>query len=159
MILASEIGVAGEILKLYYDIADCNGTGKFFDFEMKMCHTGLTELTDNFEDNYDGNTPVVVVPTGTLNFPNRNDYWFDMPGFTSFEYNGTDNLIIELRFSGSNNRKYYTWYDDITGRNLLGRSYDATAGSVSDMLLRVKIWITYGAIESSSLGNIKAVFK
>jgi hypothetical protein len=159
LILASEIGIADTIAKLYYDIATCTGSGSFYDFEMKMCHTSLTELTPNFEDNYDGNIPVVVVTTRTLTFPDLNDYWFDVPGFTSFEYNGTDNLIIELRFNGTSGHKYYTWYGEETGRNLLGTSYEAVTGSVSDRLLRVRMWVTNSAVESASLGRVKAVFK
>ena len=144
---------------MYYDVAIATGAGDFYNFEMKMCHTSLTELTNNFADNYDGNTPVVVRPVGMVSFPDQGDYWYGIPGFTSFDYNGTDNLIIELHFNGTSGASYHTWYGEETNRNLLGTSYNATTGSLGTILLRTKIWITYGIIESASLGKVKAVFK
>jgi len=133
--LASEINKTGTIaqaglFKNYY--AAYYNT--FNNTSVKLCHTTVTTLTTNYSSNYGGNTPIWVyhgdLPRG---MPQRGTY--DTLDFTTyFNYNGTDNLIVEVLWSGrtaavgipsytSNGSGYRRCYGiDTAAANASGRS-------------------------------------
>ena len=160
MVLASEINLAGELTEGAYDVTDGPySNGLFWNFEMRLCHTSLDELTENFSDNYAGNTPIMVADDDPLNIT-TGDGWWAVPDFTPFDYNGSDNLIIEIRWQDDNEVSVYMWhFDSGSDRFLLAKGYDAETGSVATKINRFRLTVDITAIESSSLGQIKAVFK
>ncbi|MCP4231835.1 MAG: hypothetical protein GY771_17030 [bacterium] len=160
MVLASEINLTGEITEVAYDVTDGPYTdGLFWNFEMRLCHTPLDELTDNFDDNYSGNTPVLVADDDPLNIT-TGDGWWAVPDFTPFDYNGSDNLIIEIRWQDDNEVSVYMWFFDAgTNRFLLAKGYDAETGSVSSKMNRFRLAINTSGLESASLGRIKTTFR
>ncbi len=124
-----------------------------------LCHTSLSALTDSFATNYDGNTPVVVKSADPLTI-NPSVGWYSIPGITAFDYNGTDNLIVEVRWTGSDSVSYDAHFANrAVNRNLFSGESTATTGTVAAMNVRLKIKITNVAIENSSLGELKAIFK
>lgn len=78
----------------------CSGSfkGTYNNVDWHLCHTSLTQLSKNFNDNYDGNTPLCVysVPSHTFN----SNPWERFPFDTAFVYDGTRNLIVESRYKG-----------------------------------------------------------
>ncbi len=126
---------------------------------MRLCHTPLSELTENFNDNYSGNTPELVAQADPLNIT-CDDGWWSVPGFSSFEYNGTDNLIIEIRWQDDNEVSVYMWcFDSGADRFLLAKGYEAGTGSVATKMNRFKLTIENSVIETASLGKIKTIYK
>ncbi len=138
--LASEINKAGSIAQIglfknYY----ASYYNTFQNASVKLCHTGVTSLTTNWNNNYDGHTPVWVwhgdLPRGCASA----GVYDTLDLTTNFSYNGTDNLIVEVLWSGrtaavgvpsytasgSGNRRAYNYQD--TTSNPLGA--DATANS------------------------------
>ncbi len=83
---------------------DAFSEGLFFNNEIVLCHTTVSELTTSFAANYAGNDPYSVFLLDTLAIdwtaPGWNGLVFDRP----FDYNGTDNLIIEFRYLGENGK-------------------------------------------------------
>jgi hypothetical protein len=135
---------ATSITDIAYDIESVlgSGDGQFFGFEMKLCHTSLSELGTNFESNYDGNTAIIVATGAPLTIPNTSDFWYSVPDMTSFSYNGTDNLIIETRWSSSNGVSYdcYCAHGSVN-RNVSTGEYNGTVGVVADYIIRKKITV------------------
>jgi hypothetical protein len=99
--LASEINKAGSIAQLglfknfyagYYNT--------FQNTSVKLCHTTITTLTTSFTGNYTGNTPVWVYH-GNLSRGMPTAGLYDTLDLTTyFAYNGTQNLIVEVLWSG-----------------------------------------------------------
>ncbi len=143
MVLASDMDGATTIIKLAYEIYSVIGTGdgEFNDFEVLLCHTSLDSLTDTFDDNYDGNTPTSVISVDPLTVPNAEGVWYELPAL-SFAYNGTDNLIIETRWSSSNDISFDCYCGHGTGnRNLQAGEIDAVIGMESDHIVRKKLTV------------------
>jgi hypothetical protein len=73
-----------------------------YDFELLMCHCPLSSLSTTFDENYGWGTPSVLVEQDTLHI----DWQSSAPGWngfdldTNFDYNGTDNLVVEFRYMG-----------------------------------------------------------
>ncbi len=160
MVLASEINAAGDITDVAYDVTGGPySNGLFWKFEMRLCHTSFDELTDNFNDNYTGNTPVLVAEANPLNIT-TDDGWWSVPELSSFEYNGSDNLIIEIRWWEDNNVSVYMWcFDSGADRFLLAKGYDAVSGSVATKMNRFRLTVDSSGIEGASLSRIKAMYK
>jgi hypothetical protein len=160
LILASDINRSGDITEVAYDVT--NGpysNGYFYNFEMRLCHTSLDELTENFNNNYAGNTPIMVADDDPLNIT-TDDGWWAVPDFTPFYYNGADNLIIEIRWQDDNEVSVVMWhFDSGTDRFLLAKVYNAVTGTTSTKMNRFRLTVGSSAIESSSLGRIKSAFK
>ncbi|MCP4230183.1 MAG: hypothetical protein GY771_08540 [bacterium] len=135
---------AATITGIAYDIESVLGSddGEFASFEMRLCHTSLSELTDNFDANYDGNTALIVATANPLVIPNDSDFWYSIPNMSSFSYNGTDNLIIETKWASSNGISFdcYCSFDTVM-RNLQIADYDGTTGDLSNHIIRKKLTV------------------
>ena len=79
-------------------LAATTNQGWFADFHILACHTGRDVLTDTFAVNYDGNDPVPVLVCDTLDIAVSLDEWEEFVFDTPFEYNGTDNLLLEFHW-------------------------------------------------------------
>ena len=105
LILASELSalgvVPGDIKKLSFDVSTANGVA-LQGFEIKMGHTTQSAMTSSFVT---GLTSVYSV-TSYTETTGWNEHVFQTP----FNWNGTDNLVIEVCFNNSsytNNAQVY----------------------------------------------------
>jgi len=65
--------------------------------EIRMGHTTLTQFNRNFDQNL-GKTPSVLF-NGPLTWTLTGNTWCDVGLTGVFDYNGTDNLIVEVRYT------------------------------------------------------------
>jgi hypothetical protein len=97
--LASEINGAGKITTLRLQRAAVATTVTCPNTTIKLGHTNATALSATFANNAETgqgslstvlNNATLTIPAGTANT------WFDIPLATPFEYNGKDNLVVEI---------------------------------------------------------------
>lgn len=81
---------------MYHD----SGGGTFSNVEILFCHTDRTSLSTTFADNYAGNAPVQVFSSPSLSLNATPVGWHRLLFDQTFAYNGTDNLLIEIRWNG-----------------------------------------------------------
>jgi hypothetical protein len=115
--------------------------GIFLNGRVYACHTTVTELDSVYETNYDGNTPSAVMTQDTLFLRWKNGDWqgfgFDRP----FDYNGTDNLILEFRWQGDNDSSVYDLgYYTSGNRAMDARSSTAERGTPRNYMPRFRIF-------------------
>lgn len=117
--------------------------GSFYDSYVIACHTGFAELTDNFEINYDGNTPEMTLSLSTHDLSWNYKEW-NAVGFDSgFDYNGADNLLLEFSFIGNDGNSLYNrgWYPEGGNRVLDGYPGSET-GELRPYMNALRIYYT-----------------
>ncbi|MBS3789638.1 MAG: DNRLRE domain-containing protein, partial [Candidatus Thermoplasmatota archaeon] len=118
----------------FYRTTTTTGEATFPDLTFNLAHTTLESLTDTYEDNYYGDlTEVLNVPSFTF----ESGYgWVDIDIDNTFNYNGQDNLLLEIEWNG-----------DADGDNIyLGTISD---GSLGERRL-------YSDVEGSETGDTSA---
>lgn len=116
-----------------------------------MSHA-VTELDSAYETNYDGNKPTEVMARDTLYLRWKNGAWqsfgFDAP----FNYNGTDNLILEFRWQGDNDSSVYNLgYYTSGNRAVDAKSSTAEFGTPRNYMPRFRIFYsTTGVTEGTA---------
>ncbi|MCX8173570.1 MAG: integrin alpha [Thermoplasmata archaeon] len=72
-------------------------------FRVYLCHTrrSPTAVSSVFEDNYGGNTPVLVFKANSFSFK-EDGTWQAIDLYDIFCYDNVSNLLIEIRWSGDN---------------------------------------------------------
>ncbi|MEE8640427.1 MAG: hypothetical protein V3T41_08455 [bacterium] len=140
--------------------------GDFNKFTLKHCHTSLTTLTDTYTKNYDGKTPVQVYYRDPARIAATPFQWFGFTFDKAFAYNGTDNLLFEVWWVGDNNGNAYTFWTPKTGRYVYSYIKGSTAyngypnkGLVVNYLHYMRITISASAVEASSLGRVRALYR
>lgn len=161
MALQSELNFNGPITRVDYQSYGTYAPGYFYEFEMKLCHTPLAELTTNFNNNYGGNTPVLVATASPFTVNGKTDEWFGAACTTSFVYNNRDNLIVEVRWRNQVlTTKIEVWaYTASSNRLLIHKEYNATEGQLSPKTDRLRITFSGVPVTATSLGRIKAVLR
>lgn len=85
-------------------------TGYYNNFQLYMGLASSDQLSNNFEDNYLPGTRTLVYETPAQTMSAAPDQWMTISLDTPFPYNGTDNLIVELIWSGGSNMFFtYKW--------------------------------------------------
>ncbi len=165
--LSTDAVPAGAITKWEWFSSATVGAGNLNKFRIKLCHTSLAALTSTYADNYDGKTPVEVFARDPLNLNAPANSWFGWDFDTSFNYNGTDNLIVEVWWEGRDYAYAYSYW----GASSAGRSvysyikYNSPyfgypdAGFVSEYLHYMRITLNPTAVAPTSLGRVKALFR
>lgn len=142
---ASEIGQPGEIAS--FDLWGANNLAvPYYNVRVLLCHTGLEELSTEFDLNYEGNTPVEVLSADTLTVGyGVPTHWYRFPA--GFEYDGTSNLIVEFRWRGSAGTNVAFWRNDLGNkvRRIFAYEDDARFGS-SDTVMGN--YIRFGFLET-----------
>lgn len=161
LVLKSELNFNGPITRVEYQSYDTYAAGYFYEFEMKLCHTPLAGLTTNFNNNYGGNTPVLVATAHPFTINAKKDEWFGVACATSFVYNNRDNLIVEVRWRNQVlTTKIEVWaYVAGSNRLLIYKDYNATEGQLSPKTDRLRITFSGAPVTATSLGRIKAVLR
>lgn len=161
LVLKSDLNVTGAVTRVEYQSYDEYAAGYFYGLEMRLCHTPLSELTTNFNQNYGGKTPVLVASANPYTINGKKDEWFALDCSPAFDYNGVDNLLVEVRWR---NQQYTTrvevWaYKAARNFLLLGSDYNASEGTLSTKTDRLRITFDEGAVAASSLGKVKALLR
>ncbi len=161
MVLKSELNFAGPITRVDYESYGTYAAGYFYEFEMKLCHTSLAELTTNFNNNYGGNTPTLVAALNPYTINASKDEWFGVPCTTSFVYNNRDNLIVEVRWRNRTlTTKIEVWgYVASSNRLLIHKEYSATEGQLSTKTDRLRITFSGVPVTATSLGKVRALLR
>lgn len=159
--LQSELNFNGPVTRVDYQSYGTYAPGYFYEFEMKLCHTPLSELTTNFFNNYGGNTPVLVAAAHPFTINARADEWFGAACTTPFVYNNRDNLIVEVRWRNQELTTRIEVWAYVAGSNrlLIYKEYSATEGDLSTKTDRLRLTFSGGPVKATSLGRIKAVLR
>ena len=161
-----EIGERGMVTRIEFLFYGYIGTPPhtFYNVDMLLCRNATSALTPDFKKNYDGWTPTKVY-SGSFVIPSglRRDPWFTQCTPTNFNPRNLDNLVFEIAWSGDTGG---------TTGNYFWRSSSGQPGRVwapNKTAEYGSLWRTEGqptrltisptAVESTSLGRVKAVFR
>jgi len=137
-------------------------------FSVKLCHTSLNALTTPFAANYDGRTPVTVFSANpvTINVPVNT--WFGWACGPTFNYNGSDNLLVETWWDGGNDGGPNCWMKYVLGsaraciasrvRGVAQNGYP-NGGAAEGYNMYMRITMGGAAVAASSLGRVKVLFR
>lgn len=112
MALSSEMTGSMTIGSIAWQRGGSSGaeTGYYNNFQLYMGLASSAQLLNNFEDNYIPGTRTLVYETPTQTMSAAPNQWMTISLDTPFWYNGTDNLIVELIWSGGTNMFFtYKW--------------------------------------------------
>jgi hypothetical protein len=157
--MQSDIAYAGYINKIEWNRGTYTTGGLYNQVRVWLCHTTKTTLEATFDNNYTGNTPVLVRPTGSYTLPAGPNY-VDMPITpNTFNYNNTNNLLMEIRWNGDGGVGNPCWRSPDAGRRVYATSDTATSGSVQANAQHIRLTIgTMTGVAPTSLGRIKGLY-
>ena len=114
---SSLISRSGVVDKLYFEVDVASGATTFDQLAIFLVSVELGALTTDFEDNFDGNTPIQVL--------NRSEYTADIEnGYMIFDIENTFvlesrlNLVVEIRHKGSSGTAQ-GYHSDVGGSTAL----------------------------------------
>ncbi|MCK4265662.1 MAG: hypothetical protein KAX31_00150, partial [Thermoplasmata archaeon] len=96
---ASELGGDGGITDVISFYKDSPGVSTFPNLTINVAHTTVDNLTKNFTDNYVGSMTNVYF-NSSFDFPDWSG-WIDFDINNTFNYNGVDNLLVEIVWNGT----------------------------------------------------------
>lgn len=125
---------------------DAFSEAEFYESEILLCHTTLDGLTTSFEANYGGNTPFSARRDDTLSIDWTAPGWNGLPFDSPFDYNGTDNLILEFRYLGEDGRTINTkgFYPPTPNRTLDAGLPTSPSGDLLGFMNSLRIYYTPG---------------
>lgn len=128
--------------------------------ELYMGHTALSELTATYDNNW-SSTPVQVYSNPLVQLGGLvAGELINFPLDSSFEYNGTDNLLVEFVWNGpdeSGSLYVFGWIAE-GNRVLFEKVHDASTGTLSDEAPYLKIEAFPLSFEQMTFAGIKASF-
>jgi hypothetical protein len=162
-------------IQMLYDRSAINYAGAVNEFELQkstyatstyagakfyLCHTGLAALTNNFRNNYGGNTPALVASFSSYNLPARSGF-YPIPMATTFAYNNADNLILEITYESSSGAGAGLYCGSMsTPHRCFGRGSSAETGTVDYWGYNARLSFSYySGVAPASLGRVKALFR
>jgi hypothetical protein len=101
--------------------------GTFTGVQIYALHVSRTALTSTFNQNYESETPVLIYSKSSLDLNIPENTWGKINFDSSFAYNGSDNLLIEIRWNGSPSGDLIT--STTTGNALHGERVTSTTGT------------------------------
>jgi hypothetical protein len=161
--------------QMLFDQAKINYAGTINEFELQkstaatsayagakfyLCHTSLSALTTNFQNNYGGNTPALVASFSSYNLPPRSGF-YPVPMATTFDYNNVDNLILEITYESSSGAGAGLYCGSMsTHHRVFGRTSSAETGTVDYWGYNARLSFSYyPGVAPASLGRIRALFR
>ncbi|OVE76777.1 hypothetical protein BVX97_00585 [bacterium E08(2017)] len=75
--------------------------GTFNGVKIYFCHTSRSTLSNTFTDNYDGNTPTLMLDRSSFTMNWTASAWNAIALDNTFLFNGSDNLLIEIQWTSS----------------------------------------------------------
>lgn len=130
-----------------YATHDAFSEAAFYNSEILLCHTSVTGLSTSFEANYAGREPFSVRTDDTLAIDWIAPGWNGLPFGRCFDYNGTDNLLIEFRYFGEDGRTINTkgFYPPTPDRTLDAGLPDSPTGDLLTFMNSLRICYTPAA--------------
>ena len=120
--LASDINGSGPVTGIAMISNESPTDAASYTVNITLGHTSLTALTDTFADNFDSGTPVAVATALTFNVPAGvpagTPIWLPITG--SFNYNGTDNLIVDIEVSNAVGNTLWRLDNTLPGQRVFG---------------------------------------
>lgn len=136
--------------------------GEFYDFELLVCETGVSSLSTNFQANYGGNTPVTVMEADTLaiDWTSQSPGWNGFDLETPFQYQGSENLIIEFRYFGDDGHTVNARAASLPSadRCLSAPLPTSPTGTFMGFLTCMRIHFDTQALDRTTFGGIKVLF-
>lgn len=122
-----------------------------------MCHTKVTKLVTNFAANFDGNTPLEVFKKSSYYLSGSAGNWFGFAFDKKFEYNGKDNLVVDVSWNGDSGGTCYTYWSPGTARCV----YNYNGGTVylTNYVHYMRISLEPNAVAPTSLGRVKSFYR
>ncbi len=159
--MQEDIGTAFQISELSFVIHHSYGESYVNEFTLSMAHVESDQLTETFTANYQPASLVEVYYTDSLDLSGENGDEICLELITPFQYNGQDNLLIDINYPDGNCwTAAYMWEAGsarcLTAMFLPGGS----AGSTGDLVN----WVPYMVLEGtqslyqSTFGAIKIEF-
>ena len=132
--------------------SDVYNHGIYLNARVYACHTTVTELDSVYEDNYAGHSPKAALTLDTLFLRWQNGAWQGLGFDTPFDYDGSDNLILEFRWQGDNDSAVYDrgWYTE-GNRAVDAKSSTAERGTPRNYMPRLRIFYTQTGITEGSV--------
>jgi hypothetical protein len=133
LFLASDINGAGPITGIAMRTGDNPTDAQSYTVNIKLGYTTLSALTDTFANNLNSGSPVSVASNLTFNVPAgvpRGEYIW-LPLSDTFNYNGTDNLILDIEVLSATGGTTWLRSAGLPDRHMYGTVGDAT-GTVSN---------------------------
>jgi hypothetical protein len=155
--LQSEVGTAGYINAVEFEKSDTT-SGTYNNVRVWLCHSTKTQLEATFDNNYSG-TPVQVRSGGDLVFSGSGyaDIGIDP---NKFNYNNSDNLLLEIRWNGDSGTNVPCWRSGAATGRVYAWDHNATSGSVQVTGQCVRVHIgTMTGVAPTSLGRVKALYR
>ncbi len=132
--------------------------GTYNSFKLYMGVSGSSELTDTFADNYLPGTRTLVYSTSSQIMSAQPDGWMTISLETPFEYNGTDNLIVELEWSGGANMFYTYMWETGTTRGLMNKlSLGSPIGTLYTTMSQL-MFSSVSSLEQHTFAGIKSLW-
>ena len=160
LVLQEEGPTAGTITRWEWYASSLLSRGYFKNFKLTLCHTGRSELVADFVANYDNHKPVVVYEKESQYAEATAYTWWGFDFDTPFEYDGDDNLIVEVfwleRDGGPGVVSYWT---PKKGRCCMYAGPVPTDPAVFDYLHYMRVTVSPTAVAPTSLGRVKAMFR
>jgi len=158
--LTSEMSGAITISQIGWQRGGSSGssTGYYNNFKLYIGLASESELTNKYADNYIAGSRVLVYETPTQVMSAAPDEWMTIVLDTPFWYNGTDNLIIELEWSGGSNMFYTYLWETGSSRGLMNKSsISSPTGTLSSRMSRL-MFDGPLALEQDTFAAIKALW-
>lgn len=159
----SQINNAGVINEVeFFRYWTTGGDVTYNNVRIFLGHTALSALTTTFDSNYK-DTPVEVATTSSLLIPTA-QAWFPLKMTKTWTYNNSDNMIVEVRWSGSSPRTGVPIYSCSFGsgyhRIYAYNDPNARTGSGDTLAYHSRLsFESYTGVAPTSLGRVKAMYE
>ncbi len=135
-----------------------SATGYYNGFKLYMGVASGSELTNTYADNYVAGTRTMVYSTSQQVMSAQPDAWATITLDTPYEYNGTDNLIVEFEWAGGSNMFYTYMWETGANRGLMNTSsIGSPTGTLSTRMSEL-MFDAASALETTTFGSIKALW-
>jgi hypothetical protein len=158
--LASEMDGPMTIGEIAWQRGGSSGSaqGTYNSFKIHMGLADSNELTDSFEDNYLPGSRTMVYATSSQTMTAQPDGWMSITLETPFEYNGTDNLIVEIEWFGGANMFYTYMWDTGSNRGLMNKSDASSPTGTLYTKMSELMFTPASSLEQHTFAAIKALW-
>jgi hypothetical protein len=159
-VLKEEGLMAGTVTRWEWYASSMITVGGFKDFWVKVCHTSRDKLVADFQKNYNGNKPVQVFADDELRIKPPAYTWFGFDFSPTFEYNGEDNLIVEVHWKERSGAPgVVTYWTPKEARVCMYAGPVPCDPAVFNFVHYMRVTISPVAVAPTSLGRVKAVYR
>lgn len=167
LVLQSDAIPAGSITTVEWHADGSIAAGTYKNFRVKLCHTNLNALTNTFQTNYGGNSPVAVFSRTSHSVNPAAESWFGWPFDAAFPYNGRDNLIIEVWWEEDEGEGAApTYITKIMSRGLyssirygIPQNGYPNQGELMNYLHHMRLTVNVAGAAPTSLGRLKGLYR